>query len=973
MNLRGIVRRFTVCSVVLWPAWAWAQSATTGSIAGVVRDTTGAVLPGVTVEAASPALIEKVRIAVSDDSGNYKILDLRPGTYVVTFTLPGFSTFRREGLELTTGFTATVNAELRVGALEETVTVTGASPVVDVQNVQQQRIFKKDAQEALPLGRNLAQWATMVPGATMSQGGQGYDVGGTAPRSIYLGMRGVPAGNSMGLYQDGMSFKNEGAGSGLLVNTAAIEEVALQTSGFSAESPHGTVQVNLVPREGGNTFKLLTIGTYSNGDLQSDNLTEELVARGATGGGDLKFVRQFNVGLGGPLKRDRLWFYTAHLWSGNSRYQPGNYYNATQDSWLYTPDLSRPAASDDGERDHQLRLTWQVAPKHKVNAHLNLPFSCQCRFLQGTEAPEASYVIDFYAPLTQVSWSHPATSRLLFEAGGTVLLHSSVKRPQPEATRETIAVVESSRNYRYRSGANSFSMSGAFGDDQSNQVNERVGVSYITGSHAFKVGLTMQQGWTVDVTEIPQDIAYTFRNGVPLSVTVFATPAVTKERARQVALFVQDQWTVSRWTLNLGARFDYYRGFVPDQHLSAGTYVPARDFAGVNNVPNWKDITPRIGFAYDLFGNGKTALKGLIGRYVDFANIGNVVAPNNPVATLVTSATRTWNDANGDYVPQESELGPLSNANFGKSIVTTRRAEDIVVGWGTRPDNWQMSAQIQHELRPGMGVNVGYFRTSFGNFTATDNLAVTPADFDPYCITAPRDPRLLGGGGEQVCGLYDIAPAKFGQVSNLVTQVSNFGRQTRVYNGVDATVDIRFRNGGSISGGVSTGATVTDNCEAIVDSPEKRFCRDTPPWSAGTQLRLGLIHPFVWGLRASAVVQNLPGIPITASYIATNAEIRPSLGRNLGQCRGAAVCNGTTTVELIEPNTLFEDRITQVDLRLTRLFRLGRARVQGNLDVMNLFNASSVTGINTRYGPSWLQPTYVLGGRLFRIGFQLDM
>jgi len=554
-----------------------------------------------------------------------------------------------------------------------------------------------------------------------------------------------------------------------------------------------------------------------------------------------------------------------------------------------------------------------------------------------------------------------------------VLLHSSVKRPQPEATRETIAVVESSRNYRYRSGANSFSMSGAFGDDQSNQVNERVGVSYITGSHAFKVGLTMQQGWTVDVTEIPQDIAYTFRNGVPLSVTVFATPAVTKERARQVALFVQDQWTVSRWTLNLGARFDYYRGFVPDQHLSAGTYVPARDFPGVNNVPRWKDITPRIGFAYDLFGNGKTALKGLLGRYVDFANIGNVVAPNNPVATLVTSATRTWNDANGDYVPQESELGPLSNANFGKSIVTTRRAEDILLGWGTRPDNWQMSAQIQHQLWPGMGVNVGYFRTSFGNFTATDNLAVTPADFDPYCITAPRDPRLLGGGGAQVCGLYDIAPAKFGQVSNLVTQVSNFGRQTRVYNGVDATVDIRFRNGGSISGGVSTGATVTDNCEAIVDSPEKRFCRDTPPWSAGTQLRLGLIHPFVWGLRASAVFQNLPGIPITASYIATNAEIRPSLGRNLGQCRGAAVCNGTTTVELIEPDTLFEDRITQVDLRLTRLFRLGRARVQGNLDVMNLFNASSVTGINTRYGPSWLQPTYVLGGRLFRIGFQLDM
>src|SRR5262249_60323969 len=114
--------------------------------------------------------------------------------------------------------------------------------------------------------------------------------------------------------------------------------------------------------------------------------------------------------------------YMAHQFSGTARYQPGIFYNATQDPGLYTPELSRPAASDDRERDPQLRLTWQVAPKHKVNVHLNQPFSCQCRFLQGTEAPEASYVIDFYAPLTQVSWSHPATSRLLFEAGGKVLL-----------------------------------------------------------------------------------------------------------------------------------------------------------------------------------------------------------------------------------------------------------------------------------------------------------------------------------------------------------------------------------------------------------------------------------------------------------------------------------------------------------------------------------------------------------------------
>ena len=972
MNVSAIIRLLLTCSLLVGPATAWAQSASTAALAGIARDTTGAVLPGVTVEAASPALIEKVRVVTTDDQGNYKIFDLRPGKYTVTFTLPGFSTFKREDLELTTGFTATVNAEMRIGSLEETVTVTGASPVVDVQNVRQQAVFRKDIQEALPLGRNLAQWATIIPGATLNNASF-QDVGGLSTKSSRMLMHGI-GDTSMGRMIDGMSYSSDASsgGSAFSIDAGALEEVTFQTSGLTAETQYGSLQVNMVPREGGNRFKVYASGDYMRGSWQANNITPELIARGAAGAGALIEQQSLNVAGGGPIKRNRLWFYTAVDGAAGKRYQPGNYFNKTQDSWLYTPDLTRQAATDDHNSSRQLRLTWQVSQKNKVNFHGFMPHDCQCYFLStATQSPEAAPRIDQRSPMMQATWSFPVTNRLLFEAGAQVLLHTSEKMPQPGANG--ISVLESSTNFRYRSNATAYSATSAWGKDESNQANERFSISNITGSHAFKVGLNARQGWIIDITEIPSDIAYTFRNGVPLSVTVFASPGFDKERSRDLGIYAQDQWTISRLTLNLGARLDTFRGYVPDQRLQAGTYVPARDFKRVDNIPNWKNVSPRFGAAYDVFGNGHTAVKVLLGRYVDFANTATIVTPNNPALTMVTNATRTWTDANGDFIPQPAELGPLSNAAFGTTNPTTRFDDSVLRGWSARGYNWQTSAQIQQQLWPGTAVNIGYFRTWFGNFLATDNLATVPGDFNPYCLTTPADSRLPGGGGQQLCGLYDIAPAKFGLVNNLITQVSDFGKQTQVFNGVDATISMRLGGGATVTGGLSTGATVTDNCAAIVDSPQKQFCRVSPPWSAGTQVKFGVIYPLPWSFRASTVFQNLPGIPRTANYVATNAQILPSLGRNLGQCRGAATCNGTTTVELIQPQTMFEDRLTQVDVRLTRIFQFRRARVQGNFDVFNLFNASSVLAINTRYGPSWLQPTVVLGGRVARLGFQLDM
>ena len=314
-------------------------------------------------------------------------------------------------------------------------------------------------------------------------------------------------------------------------------------------------------------------------------------------------------------------------------------------------------------------------------------------------------------------------------------------------TRDDISVTELSTGLIYGSYTGPIACCAYGQGNRSNQANERFSMSYITGSHAFKTGLFLLQGYHDQFQEVNGAIAYTFRNQVPDSLTQYAVPYRASERLKNLGLYAQDQWTVRKLTLNLGLRFDYFNGYNLDQDVEAGLYVDARHFDRVDNVPNWKDVSPRIGAAYDLFGNGKTAVKASIGRYVSSQGVG-IAEANNPAQATVISATRTWTDVNGNYIPDcairnlaaNGECGPVSNNRFGTVNFTRRYSQDVLNGFGVRPFNWQALATLQHELRPGMALNVGYFRTWFRNFgsgpSATDviadNLAVTPADFDPF-------------------------------------------------------------------------------------------------------------------------------------------------------------------------------------------------------------------------------------------------
>ena len=964
---------------------AVAQTAVSGSIAGVVKDTTGAVLPGVTVEAASPALIEKVRTALTDAQGQYKILDLRPGTYTVTFTLGGFNVVKREGLELATGFTAPANAEMKVGSISETVTVTGASPVVDVQNVRSQNVLSREVLDALPTAKTFGAFAALTVGATGAR-----EVGGNKGEGfgVSFAIHGAPGDGKATM--DGLPINApqlSGATQRFHINQMAIQEVVLETGGKSAESETGGANISVVSKDGGNVFSGLFNVEYAGGSLQSSNLSDGLRARGLTKSNEVRQIYDVGGGLGGPIRKDRLWFYASHRMWGSQEYFASVFYNKLQHTLFYEPDLTRPANTKNYDRHTNLHLTWQATKTNKFTfTGVNLR-NCGCLFFAGaTRAPEAAVDI-YFDPnnLLQANWSYPATNRLLFEGGGARRVDVSVAtRPAGQSIAD-YSVVELSTGVAYGSmvsaanptlGPNTSGWLNDYGNHGNAGYNSsRFAVSYITGSHAFKTGASTYSGVQRFGGEPNHNVQYTFRNRIPVSLTQIASPHRSEDRIKlNLGLFAQDQWTLRRLTLNLGLRFDYFNGYVPAQVRPGGEFVPELKVAPVYNLPNFKDVSPRLGAAYDLFGNGRSAVKVTLGRYM--ATLGTGVAQgNNPAEALGGTASRIWNDVNGNYVPDcelkntsaNGECGALSSSTFGTIVRTLRYADDARLGVGNRTYNWQGSASFQQELRPGMALTVGYYRTWLGNLTVTDNAALAPADYSPYCITAPKDARLPGGGGNQICGLFDIKPEKFGLVDNVVTLADHFGKRTQVYNGIDVVLNARFGKGGLVSGGVNTGHTVTDNCA----SPEfpAQFCRNVNPQ---TQVKFSGAYPLPWGLQASATLQHLPGINISATHVVTNAETLPSLGRNLGQCRGAATCTGTVTINLIEPNTVREPRQTQVDFRLAKNVRAGRVRLQPRMDIYNLFNAGDVQGLITRYGASWLNASDILAGRLFKFGGQID-
>jgi hypothetical protein len=997
----AVARRILLPSVALalaLPAAAFAQ----GTFAGIVRDASGGVLPGVTVEASSPALIEGARSVVTDGTGQYRVIDLRPGLYTLSFSLPGFSTVRRESLELTGSRVVNVDAQMTVGAVTETLVVTGDTPTVDVQSTERQHVISDEIIAALPAGRSHYDLAALIPGLNGTQFGRvGWqDVGGT--NNLQIAAMSIHGGSFLDtkVAINGLSSRNllsSSWASNFIADTGTAAEWAISYAGQGAEAASSGVTFNMVPKEGGNRFSGAVFATGANESFQSSNYTPELQAQGLRAAGGLFRMYDVNPSAGGPLWRDKLWFYASGRWQTNQFYIPGSVGNANAgnpDAWFWDPDTSVRGKFNTTQNSGSLRLTYQASPRNKFS------FSHEPQTRHWIDAlpassPESFTDYQFHIQrFTTASWTSPLNNRLLAEVKWADHGEGFGDRIPGEAPYNTLITVHEQggqfvQPQHYRGRGHGGNQAVAPGYNEAPHIQQVLAsLSYVTGSHNLKFGFQNEWG-RADVYSqtVPANVDYYFVNRVPDRVRQWALPIHTANKlSAEMGIYAQDTWTLKRMTINAGLRFDYYANSFPEQRLEPGPFVPDRNVVfPATDFYSLKDLTPRLGFSYDLFGTGKTALKAHWGKYV----MGLSAGTGNPIGNLSTNATRTWRDLNGNFQVDCNLLsnaaqdlsasggdicGANPNASFGLSTPSTERDPDTYRGWGNRQWNQTFSVGVQHELLPRLAVDVSYYRRWEGNFQVTDNRAVTAADFTGYSVAAPTAfagatiPLPDGAAGRTTEGFYDVNPNRFGQVSNYITLARKFGEQYAKWNGVDVTVNARLENGLVLQGGMSTGSQTTDNCElraALPEiSPTNPYCHVEQPLLTQLKFLTTYLVPRV-DVQVAATFQNNPGPVIGATFFVPVANIT-GLGRQLS--------SGATTVsyDLLEPNSLYGERVTQLDIRMSKIFRMSASRVSINFDLANLLNRNDILGVTTTYGAAWQTPTGILDPRLFKLGVQFD-
>jgi len=1026
--MRAFVRVvYLVALAVLMPTIAFAQA----TITGTVKDTSGAVLPGVTVEASSPVLIEKVRTVVTDGSGQYRIVDLRPGTYIVTFTLPGFNTFKRDGVELTGALTATINADMKVGSLEETVTVTGESPIIDVQSVRRQTVISGDVMKDLPAARSYAGVMMLIP-STITQAGANLDIQVTPGMLVFGGAGG--RNNEARIQVDGLNTGAAFNGAGVssyMVDISNAQEIATTTSGGLGEAEVGGPSFSIVPKTGGNQIRGSFYQSNVTKGMVGDNYSPELQAAGLTTPGKLFKLWDSNLGIGGPIAKDKVWFFFQFRDQGSHRTIPGMFANRNMGDptkWNYQADTSRPAVAAGSWRNASIRLTAQPTPKHKFNVFWDQQVPCQgagvlgsddgCRQsgdneiicgaagasnppCSATNAPEnGTYLSGFGQRVQQATWTSPMTNKLLLEAGFGTYWSQWGGTPHPGSNfTQLVGMTEqctagcatngSIANLNYRSGTYRQNFQGTIG--------WRGSASYVTGAHSMKFGY--QGGHLIDnqfVYTNDQFLTFRVNNLVPNLITETINQIPLKQRVRYASFYGQESWTMGRMTFQGAIRYDRAWSYFPEVTIGPVRFLPnAIHYDETPGVTGYNDITPRAGLAWDLFGTGRTSVKLNFGKYLQAAQNGLSYAALRPSGRLTTTVTRAWTDTDGDFFPDCDLQNPLANnggdpcaqisdLGFGTERFTSGLDDTLISGWGVRPGDWQIGASVQQQLLPRVSAEIGYTRRWLTNFTWDDNILQAANQFDTFSVTAANDSRLPEEArGRTISGLYNVQQSVASQVNNITKLASDAGGDyTQVYNGILLNVSARMRNGLTFQGGLATGTTEFDYCAVRAAAPEFTVLgaqSPTNPWcntSTGWVTRytgLGSYTVPKIDVLVSGTFRSDKGSPLAANMVFTAPNT--TLGR--------AFANNApnVTVNLVEPGTLYGDRVNEIDLRVAKILRFGRTRTNVGFDIYNVTNSNPVLTYNQAFNPTintanpsanWLAPQSTLQPRFVKFSAQID-
>ncbi len=1022
--------------VLLFPTVAEAQA----TLAGTVRDASGAALPGVTVEASSNVLIEGVRSAVSDDTGQYRILALPPGAYRVTFKLPGFAVMVREGVAMSGTGTISINADLKVSDLQETVTVSGETPVVDVRSTRREAVLDSDVVAALPASRGVGNILMAVPGISLGGVNSGAD-----PRMTMFTARGGN-GNEGTIQIDGMNVGavfNGGGTSEFGYDTAAAQEIVVTIGGASGEADRGAPSINMVPKSGGNTFSGTLFGNYAGSWSQGSHSNTVIE--------DPELFKQWDMSyaMGGPIKRDRLWFYGTLKSRGQHTAAPSLRANANMDSdaWEYVSNDAIRGRATNSKRIGQIRLTNQATPRHKFGFFIDWQGACEGSSLRtggGCLEPGDDWIalgsVSGFAPaspeaagnwndrerILQGNYSAPITNRLLLEAGISQLTSKWGGQVPHGADTDKIPVQEQVANAVTQTPIANFTYRGLGTSPTLEQFHNsyRASASYVTGAHNLKFGYQgaylVHYQWT---NAYGPQMSYRFNNGSPNQVTIRETQAQSN-RVMFHGLYAQDQWTVGRLTLQGALRFDRAFSWHPGGQSSIGlgpSFVSKLEGTAAtgpvwlaqpfvveerrDSVTGYKDISPRVGAAFDVFGTGKTSLRLNWGKYPRAANAENTYLQLNPASTFQFNTSINWTDTDNDRVvdcdlrnPNTPSTGDVcsgwNNRDFGSALSASRVNPDIMSGWGVRPVDHQFNISVQQEVLPRMSVEVGYARRSWDNIYYTHSEGLTSASYDLIDFPIPQHPDLPGGGGGTAQYMIITQAGQNAFPNNIFTNAPEGVDDTYWWHGVDLSVNARLRNGLTVQGGTSSGKGRQEFCGVWDAYPNLRInlgtvsrvdaCDIDEKWRTNLRGLASYTIPRV-DVLVSTIVRSTVGADAgggftgfasngfsqNANYIVPASVITPILARPLANNAP------NVTLNLVKQDDVYRPRINAVDFRFAKVLRFGRTKTTVGVDVFNALNADTAIVVNQNFNPTgtpntWLTPTNVLSARFTRFQFTLD-
>jgi hypothetical protein len=923
-------------------------ASSTGTIQGRIADAQGAVLPGVTVIATSPSLLGQ-QTTVSSETGNYRFPAVPPGTYALTFELAGFNTLRREGIQITLGFTANVNADLSLATLQETVTVTGESPIIDTSTTRVQQNFKLEQLQSIPNGRDMWALLAVTPSVQMTRIDVGGNRAGTQTGYAAYGMTG-----QVRVLIEGINTTEGTGGAGFYFDYASLEEAFLGTSGQGAEMPNPGVQSQFIAKSGGNQFSGEYYLDWYNNALQGSNIPDDVIARGIREhSNEIDSYYDTAIQAGGPIKRDKIWYFGTYRQQKNAVAQPQFRFDKTFDTKLWNP---------------VVKGTYQINQRHKLIGYYQWG-----QKLQPNRLPYATYSYDTEGPTYKQdsgSWVYKA------EWNGTITDKLYLEARYGDFGYYFPTLANSDEDYFWRDTGLQ-ELTGAHRRWQLDRDRKQwtAAATYFLdtgkGSHTFKFGgeVLKEQGWEGFEQQFGGDIDHQYANGRS-STVVFTLPTatsvgslgagsagdLTSRSALDVfALFLNDTWAVGRLTLNAGMRYDRYHGWLPEQQQLAATVgpvsVPADTFAQ-RDLYTWNQVAPRIGATYDLTGDGRTVLKANYGLF--WHNPGVAVGSDSNPNTTSKSATYVWNDLNGDRRWQSGEEGNRTAQSLAGSISLDPDIE--------APITHEAALWLERQFTDTMGVRAGYVYKTEDNLIGI-GIPGRDARNGAYSVEFPFTDIGVDGvrntADDRVLMLLGLPNSPTVNTDFPLDQmVENLPRQSR-YDTFEVSMNRRYSNGWSASiGGSST--WLDDFPETVANSSPRNPNLPGQVNRRTWGIKATGSYDAPWGIRLSPVLRHQSGINF-AREISVPGSAATSFGLVLP----------ASTIYADDPRDNREDNIWVFDVRAEKTVNMGpRMRTRLFVDLFNITNSHASETITQTTGANFRRPANILAPRTMRLGFR---